>query len=264
MSFLKIGGTVHHYLVEGAKDKPALVFCNSLGSDLRTWDSVVPYFVSNYKIVRYDKRGHGLSDAPAPPYSLDDLAQDLIGLLDNLEIKGAVVCGLSGGRSYCPAFAVSHPERVHALVLCDTAMRIGSVASWEERIATVRESGLTSWVNPSIERWFSPAFRERHDADVCGYANMLLRMSVQGYIGTCYALRDADLTPLASTINKPTLVLCGDQDIATPPALGQELARSIPGARFCLIRDAAHLSCVEQPEALARQMIQFFKEVNIG
>jgi 3-oxoadipate enol-lactonase len=264
LSFLKIGGTVHHYLVEGAKDQPALVFCNSLGSDLRTWDSVVPYFVSNFRIVRYDKRGHGLSDAPTPPYSLDDLALDLIGLLDNLEIEEAVVCGLSVGGLIAQRLALSHPERVHALVLCDTAMRIGSVASWEERIATVRESGLTSWVTPSIERWFSPVFRERHDADVRGYANMLLRMSVQGYIGTCYALRDADLTPLASTINKPTLVLCGDQDIATPPALGQELARSIPGARFSLIRDAAHLSCIEQPEALARQLIEFLREVNIG
>jgi 3-oxoadipate enol-lactonase len=264
LSFLKIGGIVHHYLVDGAKDKPALVFSNSLGSDLRTWDSVVPHFVPNFKIVRYDKRGHGLTDAPAPPYSLDDLALDLVGLLDNLEIKEAVVCGLSVGGLIAQRFALSHPERVRALVLCDTAMRIGSVASWEERIATVRQSGLTSWVNPSMERWFSPAFRERHNAEVCGYANMLLRMSVQGYIGTCYALRDADLTALASTISKPTLVLCGDQDIATPPALGQELARAIPGARFSLIRDAAHLSCVEQPEALARQMIQFFREVNIG
>jgi 3-oxoadipate enol-lactonase len=264
LSFLKIGKTVHHYLVEGAKDKPTLVFCNSLGSDLRTWDSVVPYFVPNFKIVRYDKRGHGLSEAPAPPYSLDDLTLDLVGLLDSLEIKEAAVCGLSVGGLIAQCLALSHPERVRALVLCDTAMRIGSVASWEERIATVRESGLTSWVNPSMERWFSPAFREHQNVDVCGYANMLLRMSVQGYIGTCYALRDADLTVLASTISTPTLVLCGDQDIATPPALGQELTRAIPGARFSLIRNAGHLSCIEQPEALARQMIQFFREVNIG
>ena len=264
MSFLKIGGIVHHYLVEGGKDKLALVFCNSLGSDLRIWDSVVPYFVRNLRTVRYDKRGHGLSDAPAPPYSHDGLTLDLVGLLDRLEIQEAAVCGLSVGGLIAQRLALSHPERVRALVLCDTAMRIGSVASWEERIATVRESGLTSWVNPSMDRWFSPAFRERNDADVCGYANMLLRMSVQGYIGTCYALQDADLTPLASTISKPTLVLCGDQDIATRPALGQELARSIPGASFSLIRDAGHLSCIEQPEALAREMIQFFKEVNIG
>jgi pimeloyl-ACP methyl ester carboxylesterase len=115
-----------------------------------------------------------------------------------------------------------------------------------------------------MERWFRRGFREHQNVDVCGYANMLRQMSVQGYIGTCYALRDADLTALVSTISKPTLVLCGDQDIATPPELGQELARTIPGARFSLIRDAAHLSCVEQPEALAQQMIEFFREVNIG
>jgi 3-oxoadipate enol-lactonase len=264
LSFLNIGGIVHHYLVEGAKDKPVLVFCNSLGSDLRIWDGIVPHLIANFSIIRYDKRGHGLSEAPAPPYSLDDLALDLVGLLDRLEIKDAAVCGLSVGGLIAQRLALSYPERVRALVLCDTGMRIGSFDSWEERIATVRQSGLTSWVKPSMERWFSAGFRERQNVDVCGYANMLLRMSVQGYIGTCYALRDADLTALASTISKPTLVLCGDQDIATPPELGQELARAIPGARFSLILGAAHLSCVERPEAMARQMLQFFGEVNIG
>ena len=142
--FLKAHGIVQHFSLEGSRDKPVLVFANSLGSDFSTWDGVVSHLVANFTIMRYDKRGHGLSDVPAPPYSLDDLALDLVGLLDALEIKEATICGLSVGGVIAQGLAISRPDRVRGLVLCDTAMRIGSFASWEERIATVKESGLSN------------------------------------------------------------------------------------------------------------------------
>ena len=261
--FLKAHGIVQHFALEGSRDKPFLVFANSLGSDLRIWDGVVSHLVGKFTIIRYDKRGHGLSDVPAPPYSLDDLVLDLVGLLDALEIKEATICGLSVGGVIAQGLAISRPDRVRGLVLCDTGMRIGSFASWEERIATVKESGLSKLVGPSMERWFSAAFREHRSVEMQGYANMLLRIPAAGYLGTSYALRDADLTQKTPKINKPTLVLCGDQDIATPPDLGRELARAIPGARFSLIKEAGHLACIEQPESMARQMMEFFRQENI-
>ena len=263
-TFLKVHGILHHYVIEGSKDKPILVFANSLGSDLRIWDGVVAHLAGEFRIIRYDKRGHGLSDVPAPPYSLNDFVLDLVGLFDALEIKRATVVGLSVGGVIAQGLAISYPDRVRALVLCDTGMRIGSFASWEERIATVKESGLSKLVGPSMERWFTAAFRENRSVEMQGYANMLLRIPQAGYLGACYALRDADLVQAASKINKPTLVLCGDQDIATPPDLGRELARAIPGANFSLINDAGHLTCIEQPEAMAHQMMEFFRQVNIA
>ena len=264
MMFLKTHGIVHHCVIEGPKDKPVLVFANSLGSDLRIWNGVVTDLAGAFRIIRYDKRGHGLSDLPAPPYSLDDFVLDLLGLLDGLKIKEATVCGLSVGGLIAQRFAIDYPDRVRALVLCDTGMKIGSFASWEERIATVKESGLTKLAGPSMERWFTSAFRENRSVEMQGYANMLLRIPRDGYLGACYALRDTDLTQETPKINKPTLVLCGDQDIATPPDLGLELARAIPGARFSLINEAGHLACIEQPEAMAHQMMEFFRQENIA
>jgi 3-oxoadipate enol-lactonase len=261
--FAEIGGVVHHYLVEGRDRAPALVFCNSLGTDLRVWDALIPRFLNHFRVVRYDKRGHGLSDVLEPPYSIDDLVQDLVGLLAALSINEAVVCGISIGGLIAQRFASTHPHRVRALVLCDTGARIGSFASWEERIAAVQSSGLKLLAGPSMERWFTQDYRERCPTEVRGYSNMLLRTSVEGYIGACCALRDADLTSEASRIKQPTLVLGGERDVATPPELGQQLARLIPRADFSLIQRAAHLPCIEQPEAVVERMMRFFREVQI-
>jgi 3-oxoadipate enol-lactonase len=161
------------------------------------------------------------------------------------------------------ALALSYPERVRALVLCDTGARIGSVESWDQRIAAVRADGLHGLESAMMERWFSKEFHERRGVDVRGYSNMLVRTTADGYIGTCYALRDADFRQTVSRIKCRTLVLCGAQDIATPPELGQELSRSIPGAEFSLVENAGHLSCVEQPEKLMDRMTRFFREVQI-
>jgi 3-oxoadipate enol-lactonase len=264
MPFVKIDKAVQHYVAEGGKEKPALVFSNSLGSDLRIWDSVASRLAGHFQTIRYDKRGHGLSDSTEPPYTIDDLARDLVGLLDALEIRQAVVCGISVGGLIAQCLALNHPQRVRALVLCDTGARIGSTESWDQRIATVQTGGLQPLEAPSMERWFTQPFRERCPADVRGYSNMLLRTTVAGYLGTCCALRDADFTPDAARIKQPTLVLCGEQDIATPPELGQSLARLIPHARFSLIQKAAHLPCIEQSEAVADKMMEFFREVQIG
>ena len=264
MAFLKIGDCVHHYVDEGDKQKPALVFSNSLGSDLRMWDPLVPLVAGDFRLIRYDTRGHGLTEALPPPYAMADLARDLTGLFEALEIPSAIVCGLSVGGVIAQQFALDYPERVRALVLCDTGARIGTVASWDERIGIVREKGLAALVEVSMARWFTQEFRNRHADQVRGYANMVARASPDGYIGVCCALRDADLTQASTTIQRPTLVICGEQDIATPPEMARQLASLVPNGRLSIIPDAAHISCVEQPAFMAEQIRNFLREVQIG
>jgi 3-oxoadipate enol-lactonase len=167
---------------------------------------------------------------------------------------------LSIGGMIAQELAASYPERVRALILCDTGAKIGTRAMWEDRIATVQSGGLDALVAPSLERWFTQDFRRKRSTEARGYANMLLRTPLEGYVGACFALRDADLSAGAGSIQKSALALCGDQDIATPPDLVEALARAIPDARFALIKDAAHLPCIEQPEILARVVMEFLEE----
>ena len=263
MPFLRIGDSVHHYQTHGSKEKPAVVFSNSLGSDLRIWDGVAALLMPHCHVVRYDLRGHGLSEAPTPPYSAADLARDVVALLDRLEIRGAVICGVSVGGMIAQAVALNHPERVRALVLSDTGARIGSAAAWQQRIDKVRADGVDSLSEMTMERWFAAGFRERRETDMRGYSLMLRQTSADGYVGICAALRDADFRQAVIGVRQPALVLCGALDIATPPELGRELASLIPGGRFSLIDNAAHLPCVEQPDAVVERMMQFFREVNI-
>jgi 3-oxoadipate enol-lactonase len=263
MPFVEIDNIVHRYLDEGAKGKPAIVFANSLGSDLRIWDEVTVRLASEFRVVRYDFRGHGLTEAAKPPYSASDLARDLVGLLDALEIRQAIVCGVSVGGLIAQAVGLNHSERVRAMVLCDTGARIGTAEAWQQRIDKVCDSGVESLVQMTMERWFSAGFRERCAADVRGYSIMLRQTSADGYVGTCAALRDTDFRQATPRIKQPTLVLCGAEDIATPPELGRELAGLIPSAQFSLIEAAAHLPCIEQPQTVAGRMMQFFREVQI-
>ena len=263
MAFAAIGNNVLHFVSTGAENNPALVLANSLGSDLHIWDDVVEQLSDYFRIVRYDIRGHGLSEASPSPYSVRDLSEDVVALMDLLEISRAVICGVSVGGIIAQSLALDHPERVRALVLSDTGARIGSVESWQQRIATVRESGLQALKEPTMERWFSEQFRQRHATAVRGYSTMLMKTAPEGYLGTCCALGDADFRPTASQIKVPTLVLCGAEDIATPPELGKELASLIPGSQFSLIEGAGHLPCIERPGAMAERMMKFFREVHI-
>jgi len=263
MPFVQLNHIVHRYVDEGAKEKPAIVFASSLGSDLRIWDDVAARLAADFRVIRYDKRGHGLTDAVPPPYSAMDLADDVARLLETPHITASPISRASVGGIIAQALALDHPRRVRALVLCDTGARIGSVESWEQRIDTVRSAGLKALESPTMERWFSWSFRARRPADIRGYSNMLLQTSAEGYIGTCCALRDADFRATLSSVRCPTSVLCGAEDIATPPELGRELAELIPGAQFSSIENAAHLPCIEQPDILTQKMLRFFQEVQI-
>ena len=260
MKFATVKGITLHYTLEGLKDGVPLVFINSLGTDLRLWDKLIPHFAEHFPIIRYDKRGHGLSDCPPGPYSIRDHSDDLAGLLDHLRVKDVIPVGISVGGMIALDYTINHPQSVKALVLCDTAAKIGAAEFWDERIAAIRKSGLEDMADTILGRWFAPAFSKQYPADYKGYYNMLTRTPVEGYTATCQALGDADLRESIGNITAKTLVLCGVEDLATPPDVGRELAAALPGGRFEPIEQAAHLPCVEQPEKMAKTIERFLQE----
>ncbi|WP_343216666.1 3-oxoadipate enol-lactonase [Deinococcus aestuarii] len=245
-----------HVRREGAGAGLPVVFLNSLGSDLRIWDDVVPAVAGRHPVLRYDKRGHGLSDVPAGPSSIADHGGDLLGLLDALGIERAVLVGVSVGGMIALDLASRAPERVAGLLLCDTGARIGTAQTWEARIAGVRQEGLEAIADGILSRWFTPGFFEARPDDVRGWRNMLTRTPPEGYVATCEAIRDADLRATARTVRVPVAVLCGDADLSTPPEVGRELA-TLLGAPFHLIEGCGHLPCLERPAEVARHLLAF-------
>ena len=261
MAFAPVNDMVLHFRVEGSEDAPALVLVNSLGTDARIWDSVIARLAGRYRVISYDKRGHGLSDSPGGDYSLDDHVSDLAGLLQFLGIERVALAGVSVGGLIAQDFALRYPDRLAALVLCDTAAKVGDVAMWHERIATARQLGLAALAEPVMARWFTERFRRERPAEVAGWRNMLARMPVDGYAGTCAALRDADLRGAIAAITVPTLVVVGEQDLATPVELVGGMAQAIPGSQFVTIPDCGHIPSIEQPQALTALMTRFLNEV---
>lgn len=261
MPFAAVSGITLHFTLNGVREGLPLIFINALGSDLRIWDGVLPHFAENFPIIRYDKRGHGLSDCPPAPYSIRNHVDDLAGLLTYLKVEAAILIGISVGGMIAMAYAAQYPERIRGLVLCDTGLTIGTAEMWNERIESVRQKGMSNLGEALVARWFTPAFAEQHPAEYRGYYNMLTRTPVIGYTATCEALRDADLNEAARTIKTKTLVLCGSGDIATPPDVGRTLAQTLADARFGLIEKAGHLPCIEQSDILATSIKHFLREL---
>lgn len=264
MAFARVNGVVLHHQVIGAADGPALVFVNSLGTDFRIWDAVAARLANRFRIVGYDKRGHGLSDTTPAPYALTDHVADLAALLDHLGIEKAAVVGLSVGGMIAQGIAALRPDLVAALVLAGTAHKIGTEEFWKARIDAVKTNGIVGIADLVLQRWFTPGYRTPENPDFVGYTNMLVRSPLDGYVGTCTALRDADLTESTRALSVPTLCMVGDQDGSTPPDLVRALAALIKGAEFHIIADAGHIPCVEQPEAMADLIGAFLKTKRYG
>ncbi|WP_199899682.1 3-oxoadipate enol-lactonase [Sneathiella glossodoripedis] len=231
---------IHFQYLEAAKDKPVLVFVNSLGTDFRIWDAITSELSEAFSILRYDKRGHGLSDLGKTPYKMDDHIDDLEALIEHLNIQNVIVCGLSVGGMIAQGIALKRPDIVRALVLCDTGHKIGTSQMWQERIDALETGGLSSMVDAVMERWFTAEFRHQDNPEFLGCRAMLERQSLAGYVSTCAAIRDADFTDQVPSIAMPTLCLVGDQDLATTPDLVRELCSLIPGAEFSEISNAAY------------------------
>jgi 3-oxoadipate enol-lactonase len=253
-------GDIHvHYHDQGPADGPAVVFANSLGTDLRLWDKVLPLMPSNLRLIRYDMRGHGLTSAPASPYTMGALVTDLERLMDHLKLKGAVVVGLSIGGMIAQGLAVKRLDLVRALVLSNTAARIGTPQMWEDRIAGVRAGGIEALADAVMDRWFSKSFRAT--PELHAWRAMLTRQPADGYMGCSAAIAGTDFFTTTASLRLPTLAIAGDQDGSTPPDLVRETADLIPGSRFHLIRGAGHLPCVEKPDDYAAALTGFLQDI---
>jgi len=262
MQFARLNDVTHHYQLFGSPlSRQLVVFVNSLGTDFRIWRDVVVRLAGDYSVLTYDFRGHGLSETGDAPYMMPQLAADLAALLDLIGTRQAIVCGVSVGGVIAQQLYADRPDLVRSLVLCDTLGKIGDDAFWDKRISTIRENGIAAAADGILERWFTPDFREATNPDYDGYRTMLERQPVEGYLAACMALRGADLREAATRIAVPTICIGGDQDGSTPPRAVADFAKTIPRARFELIKACGHLPSIEQPEMLTSILRAFISLV---
>lgn len=243
-----------HYRTDGKG--PAVLFANSLGTDLRLWDAVLP-LLPGLRAIRFDKRGHGLS-ARGPQDGIAGYAADAAALIEAVAGGPVVFVGLSIGGMIGQALAQSRPDLVRALVLSNTAAKMGTPLAWRTRIDAVRSGGVAAIGDAVMERWFAPAFRATPDLAL--WRNMLVRTDVEGYAAACEAIADADLTADTARLDLPVLAIAGDRDEASPPELVQGTAALIAGAAFHVIPGAGHLPCVETPATWAALVAPFLRD----
>lgn len=245
-----------HYRIDGDPDGAPIVFANSLGTDLRLWDKVVARLPgTGLKYIRYDKRGHGLSDCPKPPYGMGTLVRDVEQLMDHLDVRDAVFVGLSIGGMIAQGLAAKRLDLVRALVLSNTAARIATREIWAQRIADVEAGGVEALANATMTRWFTPEFRQTSEFRM--WRNMLTRTPADGYIGCSQAIAGTDFYTTTAALRLPTLGIAGSEDGSTPADLVRETVELVPGSQFQLIRKAGHLPCVEAPDTYARLLTEF-------
>ena len=241
---------------QGPADAPALLLLNALGTTVDLWRAQVDRLAAAFQVVRFDTRGHGASDAPPGPYTLDRLGRDALAVLDAAGAPRARVCGVSLGGQTALWLAVHAPDRVAGLVAANTGARIGDGALWNQRIRDAETRGMQALAEPAMARWFTPRFRQTDPETVDRFRSILARCSASGYAACCAALRDADLRPDLHRIDHPTLVIVGTHDNATPPAAGRTICGQVAGAEL-LALDAAHLANVERADEFTDRVLQF-------
>ncbi len=243
-----------HYELEGPEDAPVLVLANSLGTNLSMWEGQTPELSQSFRLLRYNHRGHQGSEVPPGPYSISGLSSDLLALLDELGVEKFSFAGLSIGGMVGMWLASEVPDRVERLTLLCTSAKMDPEI-WKARIRTARESGTASMAPTVVERWFTPAFREAAPEMVKRAEHMVANTPDEGYAACCEAIRDMDLRDRLSGITAPTLIIAGEEDLATPPEHAELLRDSIPGSEMLVVPDAAHLANIERPESVTPAML---------
>jgi 3-oxoadipate enol-lactonase len=257
MHMADLGDIRLHYRIDGDPDGMPVVFANSLGTDLRLWDPILPHLPAGLRILRYDKRGHGLSDCPEGPYQMGKLVHDAERLMELTGFTNAVFVGLSIGGMIAQGLASKRLDLLRAVVLSNTAAKIGTREMWDDRIAQVNAGGMDSAVDATMERWFSSAFRET--LDFHAWRNLFLRTPAAGWTGCAAAIAGTDFMTTTADLRLPLLAISGSEDGSTPPDLVKETADLVPGSSHELIRGAGHLPCVEKPEEYARILTGFLR-----
>jgi 3-oxoadipate enol-lactonase len=256
MPFADLPNVRLHYALSGLPDAAVLILSNSLGTNFSMWDAQAPAFEKQFRLLRYDMRGHGQSSAPPPPYAVSDLARDILSLADSLSIPRFHFCGLSIGGMIGMSLAFQAPERLHKLVLCNTAPKIGALEFWNTRIQTVQSKGMKEVAGAVTARWFTPGFQQSSPEKVASAISVLESLDPQGYVGGSTAVRDFDFRESVGQIRTPTLVISGTHDPAATPADGRFLAEQIPGARYAEL-NTSHLSNVEAPAQFNDAVLSF-------
>lgn len=256
MPKIEDGGVSLHYELSGITGADVLMFSNSLGSNLRMWDKVLPAFESRYRVLRYDMRGHGESGVPAGPYTVDQLSGDILSLLDHLGIERVDFCGLSIGGMLAMWMGIHAPQRLRRLILANTAARIGTREIWDQRIAALQTAGMASLALMTLERWFTRSYRDAHPDEMEMIRAMVAATDATGYEACCGALRDTDLRGEISAISAPTLIIGGTHDPATSRSDGLALRSALPDSNYVEL-NASHLSAWERAEEFAAVALEF-------
>lgn len=248
-----------NYTLEGPASAPVVTLSHSLATDLSMWAPQVPALSPRYRLLRYDTRGHGGTDAPEGPYSLDQLAQDARALLQALGIARTHFIGLSMGGMIGQILGLQCPEILHSLLLCDTTSRVPRDAGpmWDERIRVARTQGMGPHVEPTVGRWFTGPFRASRPDVVDPVRAMIRATNPRGYVGCCQAIAALDLTERLPAIRVPTLIIVGEDDPGTPVAASRTIHERIQGSELVILRSASHLSNVEQADAFNQAVLAF-------
>ncbi len=263
---IRVNGIGVNYRLEGPVEAPVVTLSHALAANLSMWNPQMSALTPRYRVLRYDTRGHGGTDAPADPYSLEQLAEDARSLLCALGIERTFFIGLSMGSMIGQLLAITHPEMLRGLILCEASSRTSPEmkAVWDERIRVAQIQGMEANVEPTIGRWFTAPFRERR-RDIVDPVRAVIRATLpEGYIGCIRAIQGLDLTDRLGSIRLPTLLIVGEEDPASPVAGSQAIHERIKGSELVILKSAAHLANAEQPEAFNRAVTDFLEQAGRG
>jgi 3-oxoadipate enol-lactonase len=256
MPTIQSNGCPINVVIEGPENAPVLMLSNSLGTTHAMWQPQLEAFKEHFKLVRFDRRGHGGSGVPKGPYTMEGLARDALAVLDGLGLKKVNWCGLSMGGMEGMWLGANAPERFERIVLCNTSSHFPDRKMWDDRLRFARQNGLAAMVGANMERWFTTGFREREPKTIAWMSEMFVATPLEGYIACGEAVRDMDHRALLPNIKVPTLVIAGRHDPATTLQAGEYLRDHIPGVAFTVL-EAAHISNVEQPAAFSHAVLEF-------
>jgi 3-oxoadipate enol-lactonase len=256
-SRIMANGIEVNYELEGPAGAPVIMLSNSFLTDYGMWDFQIPAFTRKYRVLRYDSRGHGDTEASPGPYSIDLLVADAVALLDALDIRRVHFLGLSMGGMIAQKLAASHADRIFSATLSDTACRLPPESAWDDRIKLAQTKGASAFVKPMTERWLTQAYRERHPEIVDKFGAMISRTSVDGVVGCAEAIKKMDQSAILSGITVPILIVVGEQDFGTPVSAAKFLHHEIKGSKLVIIKEAAHLPNIEQTEIFNRTVLDF-------
>jgi 3-oxoadipate enol-lactonase len=259
MPVIESNGCPLNVEIAGPERGPVLMLSNSLGTDLHMWDPQLKPFSQDFRLVRYDRRGHGKSGVAKGPYSMEMLGRDALAIINGLGLQKVSWCGLSMGGMVGQWLGANAPDRIERLVLANTSCHYPAKEFWQDRIKLVSEKGLSALVGPNMERWFTKDFRDREPATVARMAETFVKTPVEGYLGCCAAIRDMDHRALLPKIKAPTLVIAGNSDMATPIEGAIFIQKQIPGAALTVL-EAAHISNIEQAGSFAGEVLGFLTQ----